>query len=260
MGGMPHTKTNRDATSSIARKRYSDIAGHCDSYVAADVGPVHDLGNLIQVASSGLNLLSRDPQISAAPALSSIVGGARTALERAHALVRSTIARADRGQACVDHVNVGSCFVEIQALLGAGWKAGLQLEIQIAPDLPAVRCDRLALQNAVLNLLFNAKDAMPDGGLISVVATTSRNAEIVALRITDSGIGMSQETIVRAFEPFFTTKGSGLGGIGLPSVKRFAEDHGGHIEIQSVLGAGTTVTLLLPAVRDAGGNPVHVER
>jgi signal transduction histidine kinase len=248
---MSGAKTNHNGARGFSGNRYCDQARYREAASEAAVGTVHDLGNLIQVASSGLNLLSRDPLVSGAPALLTIVGGARTALEKAHALVRDTIARVDRNQLNIDHVDIASCLIDIQTLVGANWKPGLQLEFVIAADLPLVRCDRLALQNAVLNLLFNARDAMPDGGLVSIEAAASRQerAEVVDLRVRDRGIGMSPETIARAFEPFFTTKGSGLGGIGLPSVKRFTEDYDGNVDIQSVLGFGTTVTLRLPAAR-----------
>ncbi len=71
---------------------------------------------------------------------------------------------------------------------------------------------------------------------------------MVELRVKDSGVGMSHDTMKRAFDPFFTTKSGGLGGVGLPMVKRFAEEADGRIEVSSVPGEGTTVTLLLPAV------------
>ncbi|TIW97459.1 MAG: HAMP domain-containing histidine kinase, partial [Mesorhizobium sp.] len=72
----------------------------------------------------------------------------------------------------------------------------------------------------------------------------------VELRIEDSGIGMTQETVLRAFDPFFTTKDKGLGGVGLPMVKHLAEKHGGTVDIESTLGSGTTVILRLPAMQD----------
>lgn len=257
---LPGAEANENPMLGFSPAPYRDIGGFRETGSDTTVGTVHDLGNLIQVASSGLNLLSRDPHVSAAPALLSIVGGARTALERAHAVVRDTLARVDRSQLNPELVSVGSSLIDVQTLVGVNWNPGLQLEVLIAPDLPLVRCDRLAFQNAVLNLLFNARDAMPDGGLVSIEAAASRigHADVVEVRVRDHGIGMSPDTIVRAFEPFFTTKGSGLGGIGLPSVRRFAGDHGGKVDIESVLGFGTSVTLRLPAAPD--GTPNRARR
>jgi signal transduction histidine kinase len=215
-------------------------------------GIVHDLGNLIQVASSALNHLARDPGVSAAPALGLVIAGAKTALDRAGGLVRQTISLARESHTEIEHTNVGVCLAEIESLIRSAWDANIRLEIRVCwDDLPLVRCDRIGLQNAVLNLLFNARDAMPNGGLISVDALVSESsaASQVDIRVADNGIGMTSETMVRAFDPFFTTKGAGLGGVGLPMVKHFAEQSGGSVEVQSALGAGTTMTLRLPALR-----------
>ncbi|MBZ9799582.1 sensor histidine kinase [Mesorhizobium sp. ES1-4] len=214
----------------------------------ATAGIVHDLGNLIQVASSALNHLARDPSVSAAPALGHVISGARTALERAGALVRQTISSARESE----YANVGACLAEIETLIRSAWDPKIRLEVRVTPDLPSVRCNRLGLQNAILNLVFNARDASPNGGLISIetaVVFDGSSAAQVDITTADDGLGMTAETIAFAFDPFFTTKAQGLGGVGLPMVKRFAEESGGSIDIQSAPGAGTTVTLRLPAMR-----------
>ena len=225
--------------------------GGCPGQMSA-AGIVHDLGNLIQVASSALNHLARDPNVSAAPALGPVIAGAKTALERAGGLVRQTIGAAAGIYSDIHQANAGDCLAEIESLIRSAWDASIRLEVTVGPDLPLIRCDRIALQNAVLNLLFNARDAMPDGGLISVdvalVPARSTDGQ-VDIRVEDNGIGMSRETMIRAFDPFFTTKGEGLGGVGLPMVKSFVEEAGGSVTVQSTLGAGTTVTLRLPATR-----------
>jgi signal transduction histidine kinase len=213
-------------------------------------GVVHDLGNLIQVALSGLNRVARDPAISCTPDLEPVIASARTALHSAGALVRETIGgprESSRESATTD---IGACLIELEALIGSTLEPGIDVRLRFASDLPLAGCDRLGLQNAVLNLIFNAREAMPDGGLISINAAAVVSGEDVAieLRIVDSGIGMKPETVVRAFDPFFTTKGPGLGGVGLPMVKRFAEETGGSVGIESTFGAGTIVILRLPAI------------
>lgn len=210
-------------------------------------GVVHDLGNLIQVASSALNHLAREPSISAVPGIDIVIAGARTALDRAGGLVRQTIKTAREIQGDVEHANISVCLVEIESFVRSARYENVRFEFRVDSNLPLVRCDRAGLQNAVLNLVFNARDAMPDGGLISIDAFAPESLRQVAIRIRDSGIGMTGETVVRAFDPFFTTKGGGFGGVGLPMVKRFAEESGGSVHIESVLGMGTTVTLRLPA-------------
>lgn len=211
-------------------------------------GIVHDLGNLIQVASSALNHLGRDPNIAMAPRAGIVIAGAKTALERAGCLVRQTIRTAREIEGVVAHANVGICLADVESLIRSAWDENIHLEVCVGSDLPLVRCDRVGLQNAVLNLLLNARDAMPDGGLISVHALVSENSDQVDVRVEDHGIGMTSETMVRAFDLFFTTKGEGLGGVGLPMVKRFVEDSGGSVDVESAIGSGTTVTLRLPVV------------
>lgn len=212
-------------------------------------GVVHDLGNLIQVASSALNLLGRDPNVSMAPGVGFVIAGAKTALERAGCLVRQTIRTAGEIQGETAHANVGVCLADIEFIIGSAWDANVHLEVRVGSNLPLVRCDWVGLQNAVLNLLFNARDAMPGGGLILVHASVSENSDQVDVRVEDHGIGMTSETMVRAFDLFFTTKGEGLGGVGLPMVKRFVEESGGSIDVESTLGSGTIVTLRLPVMR-----------
>lgn len=211
-------------------------------------GVVHDLGNLIQVASSALNHLGRDPNIATSPGVGFVIAGAKTALERAGYLVRQTIRTAGEVQGEIAYANVGVCFADIESIIRSAWDANIHLEVRVASDLPLVLCDRVGLQNAILNLLLNARDAMPDGGLISVSASESENSSQVDVRVEDRGIGMTSETKMRAFDLFFTTKGEGLGGVGLPMVKRFVEDSGGSIDVESTLGSGTIVTLRLRSV------------
>lgn len=229
----------------------TDFALHGGSTEQSTTGVVHDLGNLIQVASSALSRVARDPSVSTAPALEPIITSARTALQRAGALVRGTMTRAREGHREIEETNVRACLTEIEALVRSAWEPNVRLEIRVGSDLPPAKCDRLGLQNAVLNLVFNAREAMPDGGLISIdaAAVVRGSASLVELHVEDSGIGMTQETMTRAFDLFFTTKGIGLGGVGLPMVKRFAEEHGGSVDVESTLGSGTTVILRLPAAR-----------
>lgn len=149
-----------------------------------------------------------------------------------------------------EEASVGACLAEVAKLIGSAWDSNIWLDVHAGHDLPPAKCDPLSLQDAILNLVFNAREAMPDGGSITIEAASVAHAPatVVELRIEDRGIGMTPETVLRAFDPFFTTKGVGLGGVGLPMVKQFAERHGGSVEIESALGSGTTVILRLPAV------------
>lgn len=210
-------------------------------------GLVHDLGNLIQIASAAVSIVARDPTIRTV-GLDSVLAGATTSLERAGALVRRTIGTASERAAAVRAVTLAPCLDEVERLIGLAWDRTIELDVQVPPDLPAVICDPLALQNALLNLLFNARDAMPGGGMISIRAETAALdfGRAIELRVADTGIGMTPETVARAFDPFFTTKAGGLGGIGLSMVAGFVQDAGGRILIESKYGFGTTVTLHSP--------------
>jgi signal transduction histidine kinase len=232
---MSHTQPDLAASGPLAN-RAEPIAGL-----------VHDLGNLIQIASAAVSILARDPTIRTA-GLDPVLAGATTSLERAGALVRRTIGVASGRAAAVRAVTLAACLGEVEKLIGLAWDRSIALDIQIDADLPAVTCDPLALQNVLLNLLFNARDAMPTGGTISIRAATAALdfGETIELRVSDTGIGMTPETVARAFDPFFTTKAGGMGGVGLSMVARFVQDAGGRIFIESKYGFGTTVTLQLP--------------
>ncbi|NVP58324.1 sensor histidine kinase [Mycoplana rhizolycopersici] len=129
------------------------------------------------------------------------------------------------------------------------WQPAIRLDLQIEPDLPTLTCSRINLQGAIMNLLANARDAMPGGGTISLAArpiAKSGHTMAVEIEVMDEGVGMSPDTLQRAFEPFFTTRATGLGGFGLPVVKRFVEDIGGQVAVKSRLATGTRVILRLP--------------
>lgn len=213
----------------------------------AAVGIIHDLGNLIQIASSAIDIVARNPSVRAAD-LEPVIAGARSSLERAGALVKETIGRGRQQSTAVEKLSLGASLRDIESLVQLTWDRGFLLEVRANPDLPAVRCNAIALQNAVLNLLFNARDAMPNGGLISIEAEAV-SPDLVELRVADHGIGMTPDTIVRALDPFFTTKADGLGGVGLPMVERFIHEAGGQILIESEYGVGTTVCLQFPVLQ-----------
>jgi len=218
-------------------------------------GVVHDLGNLIQVATSALNIVSRSPDVDMGSSIGTTIASARVSLQRAGTLVQQTMRFARNGDAAVEHVDVWTCLVEIEALVTATWGRNIRLELYAGRDLPSLVCNRVGLQSAVMNLLLNARDAMPDGGVISVVATAILEDHKVTgleLRCSDTGLGMSEDVLRRASEPYFTTKTSGLGGLGLPMVNRFAQDAGGRLHLESEPGCGTTAILRLPIPASRG--------
>jgi signal transduction histidine kinase len=221
----------------------------------AFAGVVHDLGNLIQIASSVLSLVSRSPDMPAARRDPMLVK-ASASLDHAGALVRQTLRVARGSGGGPRQASVAACLFDIRSLIEDLWGPAFRLDIWIEVNLPKVRCEQLSLQNAILNLVYNARDAMADGGAVAVRAgrvAAGATREMVEISVADAGIGMTPETIARAFEPFFTTKSEGMGGVGLPMVERFVRAAGGEIAVESEVGAGTTVRLRLPAIPRAAG-------
>jgi len=219
-------------------------------------GIVHDLGNLIQIASSAVNIVARRLPSSYSHDLDPVIAGAKTSLARAGILVRQTIGMSREQATEVEQVSVTACLAEIETLIQITWDNRIRLDVRAGPNLSPVKCDPLALQNAILNLVFNARDAMPDGGVISIYAASvllGPDVSGIEVRVVDSGIGMTVDTIMRAFDPFFTTKSDGLGGVGLPMVELFARDAGGRVFIESEYGIGTAVILQLPAALTSTG-------
>jgi len=206
-------------------------------------GIVHDLGNLIQLASSAINILARSPDMPAGDA-AAVLRRARTSLDHAGEIVRADLARR-REQAAPRRSEVGTCLAAVARLVEAMDEPGLRLEFAIASDMPPMRCDPHGLCRAIFNLILNARDAMAGNGVVRIeAAATGRTVE---LRVTDHGIGMAPDIVKRVFDPFFTTK-NGSGGVGLPMVARFVRDAGGEVIIDSEPERGTSVTLRLPTI------------
>jgi signal transduction histidine kinase len=123
---------------------------------------------------------------------------------------------------------------------------GIELGLEVAPGLPAVGADRAQLEQALLNLVSNAVDAMPGGGRLVLAARP--HASGVALVVADTGDGIAPDELEKVFDPLYTTKPPGKGtGLGLPILREVVEAHGGTVELESHPGAGTTALVCLPA-------------
>lgn len=220
-----------------------DTTPHEDVDVTART--VHDLGNLIQVASSALNMLARSAPDDGRTAR--IVSAAQISLSQASDLVRRTLKHARSEAQVMESFDPEAALLEIETLCHAAWGEQHRFHMCIAGELPRVGCDKLGFRTAILNLVTNARAATPNGGDIGLAAIGRDDGAYVEICVADNGIGMTEETVRRATEPFFTTKAGGLGGVGLPSVERFVRAAGGRMEIRSKLNVGTVVMLTLPA-------------
>lgn len=214
-------------------------------------GVAHDLRNLLQTATSAINIIERSNE-GTTPQLRQAIDGARASISHASELVARSLG--DARQIEQSATNTEECLGEIAAVVGSAFGPAIDLEFVLEADLANVACDRLQLQTALLNLIMNARDAIADSGRISVRAKamgSDAGREMVEISVADNGVGMSPATIDRAFELYFTTKAEGLGGIGLPMVEQFAASAGGSISIASEPGTGTVAILRLPAAARA---------
>jgi signal transduction histidine kinase len=204
----------------------------------------HDLRNYLQIALSAIHImvLNRDEPAE----LERIAAHAQDAIERAGALLRRPQDSAALTQA--DETSVETCLTQIVPMLRYVCGSDISIELRIGL-VPKVRCNPLGLQNALLNLVLNAREAMPAGGALTISADVVEGPEAaeVEIAVSDNGLGMAPATLRRAFEPFFSTKPTGPGrGMGLAGVRSFVEDASGRVHIESVQNVGTSVMLRLP--------------
>lgn len=213
-------------------------------------GIVHDLGNMIQVLSSAMSILNRHPGVRAAEGLEPVVASAVQSLERATALIGMISGFGRAGECEVEDLDVALCLAGLERLLCWITAGSIRLDLRVSPVCPRVSCSRRHFENALLNLVLNARDAMPAGGVLTIDAMAlsegGQPSEVI-INVTDTGEGMDAKTLSRAFEVFFTTKGSRGSGLGLAMVRRFTHEAGGGVTARSQPGLGTTVTLTLPA-------------
>ena len=234
-------------------------------------GVAHDFNNLLTVITNALDLLSR-PQIED-PQRRRIIETAQRAAARGAKLTQQLLAFSRRQPLRPETHRVGDLVGEIEAVLRRACGELIELEVGTSPHSIATHVDAPQFEATLLNLAVNARDAMPRGGRLKITTglreiDAERAAEMSSIRpgpyaviaVADTGEGMSPEVKAHAFEPFFTTKEVGKGtGLGLSQVYGFVTQSGGHVEIESELGAGTTVTIYLPAAADpiAAEAPAH---
>lgn len=232
-------------------------------------GVAHDFNNLLSVILGNAELLADG---SAGEAARRPAAQVVQAAERGAELVRSLLSFARRQPLAPRALDSAAVLTELRGMLGRTLPAYIRLAIHAPDDLWPVEADPAQLQTALLNLVVNAGDAMPEGGDLLIEAENcildgsyaaanpdARPGEFLRLSITDSGTGMAAEVTARAFDPFFTTKPVGRGsGLGLSMVHGFVSQSGGHVTLYSEPGQGTTVRLYLPRSRQGSGAALAV--
>lgn len=222
-------------------------------------GIAHDFNNMLAVVIASLNLLERRVGIDDARAkqfIDAAIDGAR----RAASLTQRLLAFSRQQPLKPEAVNVNTLVSGMSDLLHHSVGGNVQLEAVLAAELWPISADPNQLENVILNLAINARDAMPNGGRVTI---ETHNADLhsrrdathigvppgqyVLITVSDTGIGMPEEVMAKAFDPFFTTKGVGKGtGLGLSQVYGFIKQSDGHVKICSEPGEGTAIRIYLP--------------
>jgi two-component system cell cycle sensor histidine kinase/response regulator CckA len=216
-------------------------------------GIAHDFNNLLTIILANAELLERGPDpVSLRDIISAALSG--------RLMVNQLLGFARRSSLQLESVHLGHVVTELSAVLRRVLPADIELLVLADEDLPEVSVDANAIEQILLNLVNNARDAMPDGGVLRLetsctwISTQQRQvlgpdaaSEYVCLAVDDTGAGMDDATRQRAFEPFFTTKPVGKGtGLGLATVYGLVKQHGGFVEIDSAPGAGTRLRVYFP--------------
>jgi PAS domain S-box-containing protein len=221
-------------------------------------GLAHDFNNLLTAILGAADLGLRN--VEDTEKLKRMLDGIRNSAQRGASLTKQLLAFARAQPLEIKQIDLKEFMSELATLVRPSLRSDIELVMEVSDQLWPADADAGALELSILNLAFNARDAMKDGGTLRISAHNvvlsgqpeGLKGEHVALSVTDTGIGMSAETKERVFEPFFTTKSFGEGtGLGLSQVFGFAKQIGGVATVESQLGKGSTFTIYLPASRGA---------
>jgi two-component system, cell cycle sensor histidine kinase and response regulator CckA len=221
-------------------------------------GLAHDFNNLLSIVHTHADVLL--DELAPSDPLRAQAEQIRVAARRGADLTRHFVALTRHPPGAEQVVDLNAAVVGLQRMLTRVLGSDVRLVVRLSAAPRCVRADPVLVDHALVNLALNARDAMPDGGELAVETASvdggsaEGSGHLVALSITDTGVGMDPETQARIFEPFFTTKAPGKGtGLGLTTVARLVQSCGGRLAVQSALGRGTCFRILLPAAdRDAG--------
>ena len=220
-------------------------------------GVAHDFNNLLAVILGSLSLLKKT--VPEDPRISRLLDRAIQGAERGATLTTRLLAFARRQELKVEFVALQRLIPEMLDFLRHSVGPNIVIHVEISPEVCAIEVDANQLELALINLAVNARDAMPQGGSLTIACHNEENGKriglprdpFVCITVTDTGEGMSEATLARAQEPFFTTKGVGKGtGLGLSMVHGFTAQSGGAMRIRSQPGQGTSVTIWLPRAKE----------
>lgn len=223
---------------------------------------VHDFNNLLAVIEAGLRGVQRRlPEASAEPEIASLIEEMFKRTANGAALTQGLLAFARQQPLKPERVDINERLSGLSGLLRQTLGRRVQVDLDLDPALAPAMIDADQFDVAILNLAVNARDAMTGSGTLTIVTSSAADTEtattspFVNVAVCDTGCGMSREVLAQVFEPFFTTKPEGEGtGLGLSQVYGFVSQSGGHVRVDSEIGKGTCVHLVLPGAESL---PVH---
>lgn len=261
--GVADQTDRKRAESMVRQAQKMEAIGHLTGGVA------HDFNNLLQIINANLDLAAAAETVRADPRLAARLQNAIDAVTRGSRLTGQLLAFARRQALEPRSVDLGRVIRDMSDMLRRTLGEKIQIETVIAGGLWNTLADPNQVENTVLNLAINGRDAMPDGGKLTLEvanaflddAYAAAHGDVVPgqyvmLAVTDTGSGMAPDVLGRVFEPFFTTKPEGQGtGLGLAQTYGFVKQTGGHIKIYTEVGHGTTIKLYLPRTRREADAP-----
>jgi signal transduction histidine kinase len=215
-------------------------------------GVAHDFNNLLMVVQGGINILERGADEARRDR---VLQGMRQAAARGESLTQQLLAFSRNIDLRAEAIDLGKLLDGMRVLVGGALRGDIEVQIRIPADLRPVLADPTQLELSILNIVVNARDAMPNGGTLTIRARNvaldgsdgGLRGDFVRAEIQDTGAGIPADMLHRVFDPFFTTKPVGKGtGLGLSQVYGFAEQSGGRARVDSRVGKGTTIILDLP--------------
>ena len=262
---------NRDITERIELRRQLEHAQRMQALGTLAGGIAHDFNNMLQVLLGHITLFQMEKRPSDRDWQT--LKAMSNEIEHGSRLVRQLVAFSRGGEVQRGPLNINQVVEPIAGTIRSGVGRRILVRTELAEDLWAIEGDSGRLEQVLVNLGVNARDAMPHEGLLvfrtenlmldDEYVRAHLNVEpgpYVLITLSDTGVGMDEETAARAFEPFFTTKGVGKGtGLGLAIVHGIVEAHGGHIHLHSELGKGTTFEIYLPAEPGLEAAPLKEE-
>jgi signal transduction histidine kinase/ActR/RegA family two-component response regulator len=261
-----HSERREVAETSLRHIQKMDVIGQLTGGIA------HDFNNLLAVIAGNIELILRRPEDSARVAR--VARRAFQAVERGEHLIEQLLMFSRRQVMRPVTLDINRVLLEFETLMRHAAGPPVELQLKLDPGLDPSNIDRAQFEAAILNLVVNARDALPKGGRIRIETANviiddsyaDENSEIAPgsyamVAVSDNGVGIDRSVLPHVFEPFFTTKEIGKGsGLGLSQIYGFARESGGHVSIYSEVGSGTTVKLYLPKCAEAfaqiGSRPV----